>query len=265
MRKLTLYIALMSLYLLCQVPVYPVNSDPQIYKPGTKFTLTARSWGMSADGQMEILDNTQIDGGDLILVRSQVTKMGGLMGFIVRFLRIYKKSNTFDTYIDPDTHMTARYEVYKLNDDGLKKINESVYFAREHSRIVSLEDNKPIIKNTPPDIQDAFSIFLGLIHRINTEELFVGKVFRSNLYSYRKSSKLEIVVTDLVRINGAIVYTLKIERLPDIFKYPTTISFRITDIGEGFMFPIDGTCTIQLPILPDVKISGELKKVAFQD
>lgn len=265
MRKSSLSIALTSLYLLCQAPLYPANADPDIYKTGTKFILIGSWWGMSTEGTMEILGDTEVDGRDLILVRYQVTKMGGLLGFLARFLRIYKGSNTFDSYIDPDTHKTVKYEIYKLKDDGSRKINDNVYFDRKRNRIVSLEDNRPVISNVPPDVQDSFAIFLELLLKVNTEELFLGKVFKANLYAYGKFSKLEIKVTNTALINGAAVYTLGIEKLPVIFKHPVTISFNITDAGEGLMLPTSGKCIIHLRILPDIKLNGYLRKVRYSD
>jgi len=265
MRKSSLSIALISLYLLCQAPLYPANADPDIYKTGTKFILIASWWGLSTEGTMEILGDTEVDGRDLILVRSQVVKMGGLLGFLVRFLRIYKGSNTFDSYIDPDTHKTVKYQIYKLNDDGSRKINENVYFDRKRNRIVSLEDNKPVISDVPPDVQDTFAVFLESLYKANTEGLFLGKVFRANLYAYRKFSKLEIKVTNMALINGATIYTLKIEKLPVIFKHPVTVSFNVTDAGEGLMLPTSGKCIIHLPILPDIKLNGYLRKVRYFD
>jgi len=209
---------------------------------------------------MEIFEDAKVDGKNLVLSRSKVTEMGGFLGFFVRFLRIYKESNTFDSYIDPDTRLVVKHEVYKLNDDGSKIIQEFVSFDRARSRIISQEETRTIINNVPPDTQDGFSIFLELIHRVNTEDLLLGKVFRTNLCAYKKISKVEIKLTDITMDKGSAIYTLRIEKLPDIFKHPATLSFRITD-RNGIMLPIDGECILHIPIFPDVKIKGKLRTV----
>ena len=294
LTTVTLSIALVLTYLLSQEALPSAHVDPYIYNAATEeqiveearrpesqksgipafrrsgfrklpsaLSLTARWWGLSAMGTMEILGNTEFRGEDVVLVRSQVTELGGFLGFIVRFLRIYKESNTFDSYIESDTFMTIRYEVYNLNDDGSKKLSEHIYFDRERNRVVSLTDNKTIISNAALDIQDAFSIFLDLIHKFNTEELFVGKRFKVNLYAYKKSYKVEIEVTHLALVNGTAVYTLEIKELPAVFKYPTAISFEVTDVRDGLKLPTRGKCTIHVPVLPDIAIEGELKEIRY--
>ena len=73
----------MSMCLFSQRSLSSAGADPHIYKAGTKFVLTARWWGLSATGTMEVLGNTKFRGGDVILVRAQVTELGGFLGFIV--------------------------------------------------------------------------------------------------------------------------------------------------------------------------------------
>jgi len=210
---------------------------------------------------MEVVGKTKFRGKDTILVRSQVTELGGFLGFIVKFLRIYKESNTFDSYIDPDTLTPVRYEVYRLNKDGSKKLNEHIYFDRKLNRIVSLEDDSAILINAPPDTQDIFSSFLSLIRRFNAERLFVGKRFYMNVYMYKKISRVETEVTDITPVNGMPVYTLRIEKLPDIFKYPASIVFDVADVGGGFKFPTTGKCTINVPVLKGITVDGELREI----
>jgi len=257
-----LSITLMSVFLFSQGFLSSPSENLHIYKTGTKFVLTARWWGLSATGSMEILENTKFRGRDVILVRSQVTELGGFLGFIVRFLRIYKESNTFDSYIDADTFMTVRYEVYKLNDDGSRKLTEHIYFDRKSNRVMSLEDNKTIINNAAPDIQDVFSIFLDILHKLNTERLFVGMKFAFNLYGYKEAFEVEIEVTRLTMAGGRPVYTLEIKELPAVFKHPASVSFEVTDVGEGFNLPTRGQCTIDIPFLPDITVKGGLREVS---
>jgi hypothetical protein len=251
----------MSVCLFSQESLSSADANPHIYRTGTKLVLTARWWGLFATGTMEVLGKTEFRGRDVILVRSQVTELGGFLGFIVKFLRIYKESNTFDSYIDPDTLMTVRYEAYKLNDNGSKKLTEHVYFDRKLSRVVSLEDNKTIMSNVAPDIQDAFSVSLALLYRFNTEKLFVGKRFELNLYGYREAFKVDLEVTRLTMTDGTSVYTLEIEELPAVFKHPASVSFEVTDIGGGLKFPTRGKCTIDVPVLPNITVKGELKEI----
>jgi hypothetical protein len=249
------------MWLLSQKSSSSASPDSHIYKTVTKFFLTARWWGLSATGTIEILGNTKFRGRDVILVRSQVTELGGFLGFIVKFLRVYRESNTFDSYINADTFMTVRYEIYKLNDDGSKKPTEHIYFDRELNRVVSLEDSKTIISNVAPDIQDASSILLDILYRLNTERLFVGKKLVSNLYSYREAFKVEVEVTGLTMADGTTIYTLEIKDLPAVFKHPASLSFEVADVGEGFRLPTRGWCTIDVPVLPNVTIEGGLKEI----
>ena len=83
----------------------------------------------------------------------------------------------------------------------------------------------------------------------------------SNLFSHREVGELEIQVTDVALTDDAAVYRMKIGKLPAVFKHPATISFEVTDAGEGFMFPTRGKCIIDIPILPNIKINGELTVV----
>lgn len=238
-------------------------SDPitQIYKLGTKFQLTASRFGVSAEGIMEILENTRFYDEDVILVRSRITKMGGLMGFIIKFLRIYKESNTFDSYLNSNTLTTSRYEVYRINDDGSKKITEHFYFHRSDKRVISLQDNKTVTNNVPPDAQDAFANFLSILRMINTEELFVGKDFEIKLYSYRKVHKFNIQVTDIMLVDKTKLYTLMAKDLPPVFKYPASMEIKVSNIDEEFLFPVYGKCTIHIPLLPDVSIEARLARI----
>jgi len=255
---LILSIALISTSFFPHVSSPSTGSELNIYRTGIKFVLTANWWGLSATGTMEVIGNTKFRGRDVILVRSQVTELGGFLGFIVKFLRIYKESNTFDSYIDADTLMTVRYEVYKLSDDGSRKPTEHIYFDRELNRVVSLEDNRTVISDVAPDIQDVFSIFLDLLCRFNTEKLFVGKKFLLNIYGYEEAFKVKVEVTHLTMTNGTPVYTLEIKKLPAVFKYPASVSFEVTDVGEGFKLPTRGQCTINVPLLPDITVKGGL-------
>ena len=260
-HRLALSIVLMSICLFPQVTLSSPDADLQIYKTGTKFALTARWWGLSAVGNMEVLDNTKFRGEDVILVRAQVTKLGGFLGFIVRFLRIYKESNTFDSYIDPDTFMVVRYETYKLDDDGSKKVTEHVYFDRELNRVMSFGNSKTLIDNVAPDIQDTFSFFMNFLYRLNIEDLFVGKRFEANIYAYKEAFKIEMEVTHLTLIDGATTYTLEVEELPEVFKYPASIRFAVTDVDGGLKLPTGGKCTIKVPVLPDITIDGEVREM----
>ena len=256
-----LSIILMSVCLLSQESSSTATADLHIYKTGTKLVLNAKWWGLSAAGTMEVLENTKFRGKDVILVRSQMIKLGGLLGFIVKFLRVYRGSNTFDSYIDPDTFMPVRYEIYKLNKDGSKKLNEHVYFDRELNRVVSLEDSKTIVSNVAPDVQDTFSAFLDLICRFNTEKLFVGKKFSVDIYGYEEAFEVEMEVTHWKLRNGIAVYTLEIDQLPAVFKHPASVSFEVTDVGGGFRLPTKGKCTIDVPVLTSVTVKGDLTEV----
>ena len=256
MHKVALPIVLILLLLISQESLPSPGADLHIYKEGTGFVLNIRWLGLSAVGTMDIMENA----GNVILVRSQVTELGGLLGFIAKFLRMYKESNTFDSYIDSVEFKTVEYEIYRLRKDGSKDTAEHIYFDRERERIVSLKDNKTIVKDVPPDIQDAFSAFLELIRRFNDEELFPGKVFEVNLYGYEKSFKVKVEVIHQVLRDGKIVYTLEIADLPEVFKYPASLTFEVTDIGNGFQFPTRGECTIKIRLFPDITLKGELRE-----
>lgn len=237
------------------------NEAFYIYNKGTKFCLKVSWWGLSAHGTMEVLNTTRFRDKEIILVRSQVSEVGGFLGFIVKFLRIYKESNTFDSYIDLNTLMSTRYEVYKLNKDGTKKVNEHVYFDRKSNRIISLEDNKVIINNADPDVQDTFSIFLSLLDKLKSEPLFVGKKISVNLYAYKKITNVDIKVINKRIVSGKDVYILEIKELPNIFKYPTAIVFEVTEDEKGNKFPTKGKCIIDVPVIGNIEIDGELVRL----
>lgn len=259
MRKTARLTALIIVCLFSQQFRSFADSDLHIYETGTKFSAAARRWGLSVAGTMEVMENTELDGEDVILVRARVTKMGGLLGLLVKLLRSYKGSNVFDSYIDPDTLMTVRYDMYKLKGDGSTKINDQLYFDREQNSVISLKDSKTVITDAPPDLQDLFSIFLGLLSRLNTEEIFVGKKFKVNLYSYKKIAKTEIEVTRFLLVNGKPTYILEIKELPAVFKSPASVVLRVTDVGAGFMSISAGECTIHLTALPDITLSFEVE------
>ena len=265
MRKFTISIMLVSMCLLCQETLPTATASPPIYKTGTKFTFTVRWLGLSAAGAMEVLENTELEKKDVILVRSRVTKVGGFLGFIVRFLRIYKGSNTFDSYIDVDTLMAVRYEMYKLNKDGSRKINEQIYFDREQNEVVSRLNNRVVASNVAPDIQDTFSAFLTFLYRINTERLFRGKKFALNIYGYEQAFKIEIETTQHIVRDGVAVYTLEIKELPVVFKHPASLAAEVTDVVESFMFPVKGQCELRVPLWPDITIKFELKEIRQGD
>jgi len=237
------------------------TSDLHIYETGTRFALKAKWWGLSASGSMEILGNTKFRGKSVILLRSRVKELGGLMGFLVKFLRMYKKSNTFDSYIDPATSLTVRYEIYRMTEDGQKHSIEDIYFDRESNSIISLLNNKTIARNVAPDIQDTFSAFLNFLYKMNTETLFVGKMFGVNIYGYEETFKVEIEVTHQVIRDGKPVYTVEIKELPAVFKHPASISSEVMDVGDGFKSPVNGKCKIQIRVLPDITVKAELQKI----
>ncbi len=259
MRRVAIFVILASMCLFYQKPLSAEVTVPRIYETGTKVTLTARWLGLSAAGNLEILENTQFGEKDVVLVRSQVTKLGGFMGFIVKFLRMYRGSNTFDSYIDTDTRMVVKYENYKLSKDGSKEINEHVYFDREQNRIVSLVDNRVIASNVAPDIQGTFSAFLTLLYRLNTERLFLGKKFVLKIYGYEEVFKVKVEVTHRAVRDGTVVYTLEVKELPAVFKYPASLAAEVTDVGESFIFPARGKCEIRLSLLPDITVKAKLR------
>ena len=235
-------------------------ADVDVYRPGRKFHLTARMLGLSAAGTMEIMGNTGLNGESVIFVKSRITKLGGLLGFMAKFLRVYKKSNTFESYIDPKTYITAEYEVYRLKSDGSKKTTEHIRFDREQNRVISLVDNKTLISNAPPDVQDTFSIFLGLLHKFSNEGLFVGKKFHATFYAHEKISSFEIKVTRLLLINEKMVYSLEIPELLEVFVHPASIKFMVTDVGGGFMSVTGGSCTIHIPFFPDITLDARIEQ-----
>jgi hypothetical protein len=228
-----------------------------IYKPGVKFSLNVKWWGLSANGNMEIIGKKKVNGQDTVILRSQVAEVGGFLSFIIKFMRVYKESNTFDSYIDPATTLPVRYDFYKMMKDGAKKFNERVYFDRNQRRVVSLDDNKTIISNTAPDIQDIYSFFLALIQKLNNEDMNIGKCITSNIYVYRESNKINIRVAGQKVVDGHKVYILKIDRLPPVFKYPASMSFEVVELGN-MRIPVRGQCTIEIPHFKDITIDAEL-------
>ena len=260
MSKTLLPAALILMFLLFQE--LPSFADVDTYKPGRKFRLTARMLGLSAAGTMEIMENTELNGKSVIFVKSRITKLGGLLGFMAKFLRVYKKSNTFESYIDPETYITVEHEVYRLESDGSKKITEHIRFDREQNRVISLVDDETLISNAPPDVQDSFSIFLGLLHKFNTEGLFVGKKFHANFYAHKKIFRIEVTVTQLSLINGKMVYSLEIPELLEVFVHPASIKFEVTDVGGGFMSITGGSCTIHIPLFPDITLNARIEQVS---
>lgn len=232
-----------------------------VYNKGTKFSLKVSWWQLHAYGTMEVLNKARFRDKEAILVRSQVSEVGGFLGFIVQFLRIYKESNTFDSYIDPITLLPIRYEVYKLNKNGTRKVNEHVFFDRKANKIISLEDNGVIINHADRDVQDTFSIFLHLLNRFKSETLFVGKKISVHLYAYKKVSQVDIKVINQQIVNGRNVYTLEIKELPEIFKYPTTVVFEVAEDTMGYKLPTKGKCIIDIPVLGNIEINGELVRL----
>ncbi|MEK7400423.1 MAG: DUF3108 domain-containing protein [Candidatus Poribacteria bacterium] len=216
-----------------------------IYKPGVKFSLNVKWWGLSANGNMEIIGKKKVNGQDTVLVRSQVSEIGGFLSFIIKFMRIYKESDTFDSYIDPVTTLPVRYDVYKMMKDGTsfrpdkKKFTECVYFDRKQRRVVSLDDNSTVINGTAPDIQDIYSFFLAFIQKLSNENLNIGKCITSNVYIYRESNKISIRVAGQKVVDGHKVYILKIDRLPPVFKYPASMSFEVVELGD-MRIPVKG-------------------------
>ena len=262
MHKLIPPIVLVSIFLISQESLPLQSESSHIYETGTKFVLNIKWWGLSAVGTMDIVGNSEFRGRDVLLVRSQVTELGGFLGFIARFLKMYKGANTFDSYIDPDTSMTVRYEIYKLKKDGSKETIDHVYFDREANRIVSLEDNKTIVDDVSPDIQDIYSAFLALLYNANTEGLFPGKKYELEIYGYMKAFQVEVEVTRQEMQRGVPVYTLEIAELPEIFKYPASVISEFTDTGAGIILPTGGECTINLRLLPDMTVKAEFRKVS---
>ncbi len=254
--------ALILILLLSQgLPSY-ADSGHYVYSPGTKFHFTAKLLGLSAAGTMEILENRELNGESFIFIKSRITKLGGLLGFMAKFLRVYKESNAFESYIDPETCMTAQYEVYRLRSNGSKKITEHVRFDREQNRVVSLVDNEILINDAPPDVQDVFSIFLSLLYKFNTEGLPVGKKFKASFYAHKKISRIEITVTQLSLVNGKMVYNLEIPEIPEVFVHPASIRLKVTDVGGGFMSVIGGSCTVHIPFFPDVTVNARIENVS---
>ena len=160
--------------------------------------------------------------------------------------------------------MTTRYEVYRLNDDGTKRLTEHVYFDRESKKAISIQDNEVIASNIPLDTQDTSAIFLGLLGKMNTEKLFVGKIFEINLYAHREIHKFNMEVTDFMTIDRTNIYTLVIKELPGIFKYPASVEIKVTNVDGGFLFPVYGKCVIHIPILPDVTVEARLSRISNQ-
>lgn len=259
MRKVALLTVLIMVCLFSQQFPSSADSDLHIYETGTKFSAAVKHWGLSMAGTMEVMENTELDGKNVILVRARVIKMGGLLSLLVKLLRSYKGSNTFDSYMDPDTLMTVRYDMYKLKGDGSKKLNEQLYFDREQNSVISLKDNKTLVSDAPPDVRDIFSIFLDLLSRLNTEDIYVGKKFKTNLYSYKKIAKVEIEVTRFSLVNGKPTYILEIKELLAVFKSPASVVLRVTDVGHGFMSVTEGECTIHLTALPDITLNFKVE------
>jgi hypothetical protein len=256
--------ALIPAFLICIFFLSPaalptISPALRIYDIGTKILVHIGHFGLSADGNMKVLEKSQFNEKDVILIRSEITELGGLMGFIVKFLRIYKGSNTFDTYIDLHNLKTVRYENYKLKKDNTREINEHIYFDRKRNTIVSLMENKVILRDVSSDIQDVFSAFLNFVYRFNTEELYVGKKLKANLYGYEEAYTVEIDVVKLENRDNKTVYIMEIKELPSVFKYPASIIFEVVDIGGEFWFPVRGECEIHIRFFPDVTIKAELE------
>ncbi len=237
------------------------SANPTIYKPGTKLGFNIKWWGLSAFGTIEIIEKTKVNDREVLLVRSQSTEVGGVFGLVARLLRVYKESNTFDTYIDSETLLPLKHEIYKLEKDGSKKIAERVLFDRKLNRATSYEDKSTITSNVPTEIYDTFSLFLKIIHRLNTEDIFIGKQYDMDTYMYRRTEHIRAKIVSQKMVNGQKVYTLEISKLPDIFKYPASLRFEVTTWKDGLILPARGECNIDVPILSDITFKGDLIRI----
>jgi hypothetical protein len=257
LKKSLLFIIIFSLSIIS----LQISANDTVYSPKMKFDIYIKAWGLTAYGDMEIIGKTHIDGREVLLIRSRSIDVAGILGFVAKFLRVYKHSNTFDTYIDLETLLPVRYEVYKLEKNGSKKMTEHVLFDRKLNRIISYDDKSTILNNVPSNIYDTFSGFLGLIHRFNKEDIFIGRRYDFDIYMYREVGHISAIVTGQKVIDGKKTYVIEINKLPDIFKYPASVKFEIANYNEKLILPTKGECIIDIPVFSDVTLKGELHKI----
>lgn len=259
LRLKILLIILISIYtLLSNVTGANSKGILPIYADQAKFVLNATSLGLTASGEMNVLGKTVRNGKELILVRSKVNEISGFVGFIIKLLRIYKESNTFDTYLDPKTLLPVFYEVYKVDKNDYKQINESVEFDRQMGVVRSFDQEDEFVLRAKPNTVDAFSGFLQLIARFTNEELCVGKRITISLYAYRTISDLHVDVINHRTMGFYDIYDMEIKKLPIVFKYPASIRFEVKRHNNGLALPTRGNCTIMVPHFMDVVINGQL-------
>ncbi len=234
-----------------------------LYKvTGTKITCTARRFLLSGTGSLQAVKETEVNGKNVILVRGKVDKLGGILGFIISLLKVYKGAETSDSYIDIETHLPVQCIEYKQQKDGTKKITEHIYYDREKQSIKLLVDGK-VLKNVPYDIQDLVSVLVDFLYKVNTQKMAVGKILVANMLTADKNAGMKVgevvvEVTKMEVVEEGVIYTVTSKKLPDVLKYPTILSVRLLDNGKN-LIPVSGIGIIKIPVLGKIKIKMALK------
>ncbi|MEA3431499.1 MAG: DUF3108 domain-containing protein [candidate division WOR-3 bacterium] len=224
---------------------------------GMKITCTASWFLLSGTASMQAIEEMELDGRKVILVRGKVDRPGGILGFIVSFLKLYKGADTFDSYIDVETHLPVQCIEYKKQRDGSKKVTEHIHYDRAQQSIESLVDGK-VLNNIHYDIQDGVSVLVDFLHRANTQEMAIGKTLTANMNAGMEIDEVVVKVTDVEKTQDGVIYTFTSQKLPNVLKYPTVLSVQLLDDGKKKL-PISGVGTIEIPILRKIRIKGTLK------
>lgn len=256
----TFWIYVISMFCLNTQPLQG-ESQQEVFSlyevTGMKITCTASWFLLSGTASLQAVEGMVLDGRNIILVRGEVNRPGGILGFIMSFLKLYKGADTFDSYIDVETHLPVQCTKYKEQRDGQKKVTEHIHYDRAQQSIKSLVDGN-VLNNVPYDIQDGVSVLVDFLHRTNTQKMAKGKTLAANMNVGMKLGEVVVEVTDVEVVKDGVIYTLTSKKLPDVLKYPTVLSVQLLDDGKKKL-PISGVGTIKIPILGKIRIKGTLK------
>jgi hypothetical protein len=228
---------------------------------GVKITCKVNWFLLSGAATLQAVEETKLHGKNVILIRGKADKPGGILGFIAGFLKLYKGADTFESYIDVETHLPVQCMEYKRRKDGSKEVTEHMHFDRERRSARSLIDGR-ILNDVPPDIQDAISILADFLYRANTQKMVVGTTFKANMLAADKDVGMKVgevivEITDIETTEDGLIYTLTSTKLPDVVKYPVVLSVCLLDDGEKKL-PVSGMGSVKLPVLGNIEIGATL-------
>lgn len=218
----------------------PSHIPVRAYAPGERLVYDVRYLGISAGTAMlEVLDKEEMNGRDVYHILSTVQSNDFISFF-------YPVNNQIESFID--TEKLYSHLIKIKQHQGKRRREKIIDFNQVHHRAVQIKNNRSMVFEIPPNVQDSLS---SLYFFRTLSPLEVGTSAFIPVHESRKNWELEIQVLNKERVKTevGVFNTIKVKAV-------VRFEGLLMDKGDVYIWFTDDEKRIPVKIKSKIKIGS---------